>query len=256
MNDPASPAEPVDEPRASIGHAASPAAPYADEREGLDEFAELPPRPRRHLVTPLNLALLAVLLVAGGFIAGVLVEKGKSSSQSAAVGGGAAAARRAVAGGGAAAAGGGAAAAGDATAAGRAPANATVGTVSTIDGHSLFVSDAQGNTIKVRVASGAKVSKTAATSVAAIHPGDTVIVQGAKASDGSVTANSVRATAAGLGGGGGFAGLFGGGGGGAAAGQGAAAGTGRAGGAAGGGTAGGGAAGGGGPALFGPGGGG
>src|SRR5271163_2203164 len=57
-------------------------APYADE-EWLPDSEELPRRPRRRLLTPLPIALLAVLLVALGFIGGVLVEKGQSSSSGA-----------------------------------------------------------------------------------------------------------------------------------------------------------------------------
>ena len=52
------------------------------EDEPLDE---LPPRPRRRLLgagaSPVPLALLGVLLIACGFIAGVLVEKGQSILQ-------------------------------------------------------------------------------------------------------------------------------------------------------------------------------
>ncbi|MGA9285822.1 MAG: hypothetical protein WBV85_10310, partial [Solirubrobacteraceae bacterium] len=50
----------------------------------LEESAEpeLPRRPRRRLLTPIPLALTGVLLIACGFIGGVLVEKGQSSSSS------------------------------------------------------------------------------------------------------------------------------------------------------------------------------
>ena len=63
--------------------------------EEWDEpLEELPPRPRRRLlgagVNPVPLALLGVLLIACGFIAGVLVEKGQSNSTSSSAGSGAA----------------------------------------------------------------------------------------------------------------------------------------------------------------------
>lgn len=49
-----------------------------------DDFQALPPRPRRRLLgaggSPIPLALLGVLLIACGFIAGVLVEKGQTAS--------------------------------------------------------------------------------------------------------------------------------------------------------------------------------
>src|SRR5271165_7628427 len=57
--------------------------------EKWDEPVEdLPRRPRRRLLgaggNPIPLALLGVLLIACGFIGGVLVEKGQSSSSSSA----------------------------------------------------------------------------------------------------------------------------------------------------------------------------
>ena len=76
-------------------HAAGEAAyePIEDGDEWLEEPAELPRRPRRRLLGPIPLALLGVLLVACGFIGGVLVEKGQGSSSSS--GGAAAASPRA-----------------------------------------------------------------------------------------------------------------------------------------------------------------
>ena len=60
--------------------------PVAQEDDWLDEPLELPRRPRRRLLTPVPLTLLGVLLIAGGFIGGVLVEKGQTSSSSTAGG--------------------------------------------------------------------------------------------------------------------------------------------------------------------------
>ena len=54
--------------------------PIAQDDEWLDEDEELPRRPRRRLLSPVPLALLGVLIVACGFIGGVLVEKGQTSS--------------------------------------------------------------------------------------------------------------------------------------------------------------------------------
>ena len=167
---------------------------------GFDDFEELPARPRRRLATPVNLGLLAVLVVTAGFIAGVLVEKGQMGSASTGAGAG----RRAAAGGGAAGTGTGAGA--GRAGAGAAAAGATIGTVSTLNGRTLYVTDTQGTTIKVIPASSATVIRTATSPVSAIHPGDTVIVQGVKGSDGSVTASSIRATAPNAAGGG-FGGL-------------------------------------------------
>lgn len=51
-----------------------------EETEWLQESDQLPRRPRRRLLTPLPLSLMAILLLACGFIAGVLVQKGQSST--------------------------------------------------------------------------------------------------------------------------------------------------------------------------------
>jgi hypothetical protein len=191
-----------------------------------DEPEELPHRPRRRLLTPATGMLLAVLLVAGGFIAGVLVEKGQTGSGG---GGGlpaAFAAARAGGRGGGGAGGGAGRGFGSGQLAG-APAGAgggaqqpTVGQVSTVDGDTLYVTDAQGNTVKVTAAKGATVTRQVDSRVRAIHPGETVIVQGAS-SRGAIVATSIRASpglSGGTGGGGGVVSqLFGSGSGGGAA---------------------------------------
>src|ERR1700722_558138 len=60
---------------------------YDEGEEWLQEPLELPPRPRRRLLgaggNPIALGLLAVLLIACGFIGGVLVEKGETPSSGA-----------------------------------------------------------------------------------------------------------------------------------------------------------------------------
>ncbi len=207
----------------------TPAAPVADW-----EDEPMPGRPRRRLLTPVT-ALLAALLLGGvGFMVGVAVEKNQLPAASAAGTG-----RRA--GGGGAGAGAGAA------------AGATIGTVASIAPPNLYVTDTQGNTIKVVTSPASTITRQVAATARGVHPGDAVVVAGPKAADGSVIATTVRDSGAG---GGGLAGLFGGGGrragAGAAAGATGAAAGGAAGatGAAAGGAAGGGAAGGT-PSLFG-----
>lgn len=229
-----------------------------EEDEWSQQREELPPRPRRRLLAPLPLALLAILIAACGFIAGVLVEKGQtsssSSSASAATGGGAglasrfAALRRAGGGTSGAAGASGAGGAGSAaTAAGR-----TTGQVAFIQGSTLYVTTAEGNTVKVVTSPASSVNRTVKASVASIHPGETVAITGTPGSGGTVTAESVRVgenlEAGGL------SSLFGGGGG--ASGEGGGSGAGSRGGASSGSTSrgtGGGAGGGAGgePSLFG-----
>jgi hypothetical protein len=173
---------------------------YENEEYWESEPEELPPRRRLRLLTPLTGSLAGLLLAALGFIGGVLVEKGKTTSQAAAPAGLASFAR--------------AGAAGAAPGAGGPPGgagNATVGQVSMVRGRTLYVTDSQGNTIKVTVPAGESVTRAANSSVHAIRSGDTVVVQGTKGKNGAITASSVRATAASSGGGGSALGqLFGG----------------------------------------------
>jgi hypothetical protein len=166
-----------------------------------------PPRPRRRLLTPVSGGLLAIALVAGGFIGGVEVQKGQDDG----AGGGATGFARAGGLGGAAGRQGGSGAttatgagAGRATAAGG--ANATAGTVANVKGTTLYVTSADGTTVKIRTNDNAKVTRNAEASVASVHPGDTVVVQGAKNDNGTITAASITATAKGVSAFGGFGG--------------------------------------------------
>jgi hypothetical protein len=190
-----------------------------------EEPTELPRRPRTRLLgaggSPLVLTLLAVLLIACGFIAGALVEKGQSSSTSssssarlAGLASRFAALRAGASGGSSSAAGTGSTEASSGGVPGglaRAGAGATVGEVAYISGHTLYVNDTEGNTVKVIASPTSAITKTVKSSVAAIHPGETVLVTGSTAGDGAVAAQSIRVGS--LGGAGLGAGLFGSGGG-------------------------------------------
>lgn len=170
---------------------------------------ELPPRPRRRLLTPLTGGLLALLVAAGGFIGGVLVEKGQSSGTSPSFA--SAAARFAGAASQANGSGGrrgfGALFGGGGRPGGDGGRQLTAGQVSSLEGRTLYVKTAQGNTVRVHVPAGESVSRTVTTGVHAIHPGDSVIVQGTSGRGGTITATSVRATEA-TGGGSSAAGLL------------------------------------------------
>ena len=189
---------------------------YEDDWEPAPEQRALPPRPRRRLVTPASAVLVAVLIAAVGFIGGVEVQKGQADD-GAGTGTAAAGGRAALAAGGAGGTRGGFAGRGGAQ------GNATIGSVANKHGSTLYVKDSDGNTVRVKTTSHSKINRTATASAGAIHPGDTVIVQGTKSSSGTITATQVNATSsaaasglAGLfGGGGGFGGRGGGGGGGA-----------------------------------------
>jgi hypothetical protein len=208
------------------------AAPHEPDRaelppaeEWLGDLSELPPRPRRRLLTPAPLALIVVLLLALGFIGGVLVEKGQSASSTAATGAATAARVRgfAAAGGAAGLPGGGAGAAG-----GAGGARPTSGTVAYVSGQTLYVTTGE-STVQVKTSAATSVTKTVKSTVKSIHPGETVTVTGSKGTNGTLTAESIR-----VGSTGGLGGLFAGAGAGGKGASGSSAGTGS-----------------GGPALFG-----
>jgi hypothetical protein len=170
---------------------------------GYDDDA-LPPRPRRRLLTPVSGGLAAIVLLAGGFVGGVQVQKHQGDGS--ASGAGASGARAGFAArlgqGGGAATGAGQAAGG---------AAATVGTVANVKGSFLYVTGTDGTTVKVKTNDNSKVTRNASASVKSVHPGDTVVVQGAKAAGGTVTASSITATAKGVSAFGGLPGAAGGG---------------------------------------------
>jgi hypothetical protein len=162
------------------------------EEDWYPELDELPKRPRRKLLTPSIVALMLVLFAACGFIGGVLVQKAQGSGSSATSGfagsglasrfgasgasgaSGAASSFRSLFGGGGAAGGG-----------------ATIGTVSSIKGKTLYVTETSGNTVAVVTTPESKVTKSESVGASAIHPGDSVVVDGITTSKGTVTASSV-----------------------------------------------------------------
>jgi hypothetical protein len=173
----------------------------AQEDEWLQEDEELPRRPRRRLLTPVPLALLGVLLIACGFIGGVLVEKGQTSSGSTSAAASGLAARFAALRGAGAGAGGstsGASAAAGAFASraggagGAGFGGATSGTLAYLSGSTLYVTTGEGNTVKVTTSPATSVTKTVKANVQAIRPGETVTAIGATGADGAVTAESIR----------------------------------------------------------------
>jgi hypothetical protein len=202
-------------------HAATPHGPASygrldDSEEWLEDPVELPPRPRRRLLgaggNPVALALLAVLLIACGFIGGVLVEKGETSSSGAS--GTAAsglASRFAALRGGATGSSAGSTRSSSATGAGglfggSGASRPTAGTVAYLDGSTLYVTNSEGNTIKVKTTPATSVNKTVTSSVKGIHPGETVTITGSTGSNGAVAAESISVGSSG----GGLAALFGG----------------------------------------------
>lgn len=134
-------------------------------------------------------ALLALVVLAGGFWGGVVAEKhhGSGSSASASLASRFAAARAA----GSGAAGGGTSFAGGG-------AGATTGTVIDVQGDVIDISDSSGNIVKVMVGPSTSVTRTAKSSVSGVQVGDTLIATGTTGSGGIVSATSVRASAPGV----------------------------------------------------------
>jgi uncharacterized protein DUF5666 len=192
---------------------------YDSEQEGWDGYDEeqtlpFPGRRRRQFWGRGTAVLLALALAAIGFYAGIRVEKGQLASSTTTLGTGASGS---AAGGRAARLGAGAGAGSSGAAGGRAAAlgggggflggggNASFGTVSSVNGNTIYVQTATGNVVKVTLSSATKLTKSQAVSKSALRPGDTVVVQGVTGSGGTISATSVsdsgaRASAGGSGG--------------------------------------------------------
>lgn len=166
--------------------------------EGDDDDDEWPVRgPARGIRLALPTAGIAViLLVAGGFWGGAVVEKNHGSSS----GGGAASAlaarfRSAQTGttgtGTPSFPGGGFAGGGF----GGASSSAATGTISVVDGKTLYILTSAGSLVKVTLGASTTITRNATTQANGLRPGDTVVVQGATGKSGNVAATSISATA-------------------------------------------------------------
>jgi len=172
--------------------------PIEDADEFYDEPVELPRRPRRRVLSPLPLALLGILLTACGFIGGVLVEKGQGSStgSTGAAAAGFASRLGALRG---AAAGASSTTGASGPAAGFGGGGLTAGSVAYVSGDTLYLTTAEGNTVKVITSPATTVTKTVKSDVKGIHPGETVAVSGSGEAGGAINAESIRVGGGGLG---------------------------------------------------------
>ena len=135
-------------------------------------------------------ALLTVVLVAAGFWGGAALEKSHNGGGSSSLLGSLASRFRT-----------GATGASGATASrfggfGESAAAAT-GTISVVDGDTLYVTTATG-LVKVTLSKSTTITRNADASAIDLRPGDTVVVQGATGATGAVNATSVSATAPGV----------------------------------------------------------
>ena len=182
-----------------------PASPYD---EGDEDEPAFQPRPRRraHRVTFL---LAGALLVAAGFYGGVLLQKhedhGSSSSAGANASGFAGRAARFAASGGTgtttpgATTAGGAGGAGGTGGGGRfggfggagGAGGGVTGQVKLVDGANVYVTDSDGNVVKVTTNGTSQLTKTDPATTKDVAPGDVVTVRGTQNSDGSYSASSL-----------------------------------------------------------------
>jgi hypothetical protein len=153
--------------------------------DGDDEV--IPPRPRGRLLRPLPLALIALIIAAAGFLGGIEAQKGSESGPGGAAGPGGGglpnfAALKESAG---------------ATTGGASASASTNGTVTSVEGHTIYVKESDGTTVAVTVGDGATVTRDSNVATKKIHPGDTVVVQGSKKGS-TVTASSIAASESGV----------------------------------------------------------
>jgi hypothetical protein len=166
------------------------AIPYESQTQDWDAPGQQQPtapgRLRRQFFNRKTAALAAVVACVTGFYAGISIEKGQlagtASAATTSATGAAAVART------------GAGTAGGFPGAGRfggAGGSASAGTISNVNGNTIYFTDSSGNTVKVTLSSGAKLAKSLSVSKNSLHPGDAIVVQGVKNSSGTIVATSV-----------------------------------------------------------------
>lgn len=173
------------------------AIPYEGHEEEWDgeeqETLARPGRPRRQLFNRRSAILLALVVGVIGFYAGVRAEKGQLSSSSS-TGVSLPSSLPSLAGSGASSRGATATSSGSRSSLPGPDAfggGASIGTVSNINGKTLYISDTSGNTVKVRLSSATKITKSLTVGKKAVRPGDSVVIQGAKSSNGTLSATSI-----------------------------------------------------------------
>jgi len=155
---------------------------------------ELAARPPRRAMPGVTVYLAAGVLLVAGFVGGVQADKqwgsgstSVSSGLPAGLGGARSGGRSGFGGG----FGGGGFGGGSGTGRGAGGGNLTVGTVTLVDGKTIYVKTQTGTvTVTTNGSTQVKVSKSG--SVKDLAPGSTVVVQGTPSSDGSVTASTIN----------------------------------------------------------------
>lgn len=173
------------------------AVPYEEDNEEYwepeDETAPLPGRRRPQLFNRKSAALIAMITCAAGFYAGIRVEKGQLASST----GGRSGFSLPSTGRTGSTSGARSGSAGGFPAGGRFPGfgsgsgSPAIGTIASVNGSTIYVTETSGNTVKVTLSSTTKVTKTHGVSKHALRPGDSVVIQGLKGSNGRLSATSV-----------------------------------------------------------------
>jgi hypothetical protein len=176
------------------------AVPYRSPAQSWDAPEHEPPamtpsRPRRRWFNRKTAALAAAITCAAGFYIGIQVEKSQLGTPATAAASGTAAGTGTGTGAGAAAGFPGAGRLGGAGAG--AGANASIGTISSVNGRTIYLTDPTGNTVKVTLTSSTKLTKSLSVTKSSLHPGDSVVIQGVKNSGGTLVATSVNDSGAG-----------------------------------------------------------
>lgn len=177
-----------------------PAVPAIHPEDPDDEWVTSSSAGRTVRLRPVTGALVVLLLIAGGFWAGVVAEKHHGSGST---GSGSAASRLAAVARGAAGSPAGTGFAGGSR------SGLITGTVIDVQGDTVDLSDSNGTIVKVRVGPSTTVTRTSTTGVSGLQIGDTAVVTGSPASGGTISATGIRATAEGVQGGTGFGGFSG-----------------------------------------------
>lgn len=171
---------------------------HEEERDGEEqETLARPGRPRRQLFNRRSAGLLALVVGVIGFYAGVRVEKGQLSSSSSAgssLPSSVPSSLPSLAGSGASSRGATGTSSGSRSslpALGAFGGGTSIGTVSNINGKTIYISDSSGNTVKVRLSSATKITKSLTVGKKAVRPGDAVVIRGAKSSNGTLSATSI-----------------------------------------------------------------
>lgn len=168
------------------------AAPLAEYEPLEDEDWMAVRAPRGVRLRVPTLVLLALLVAAGAFWGGAVVQRHQGSTSSAS-----SLASRLRAGG--FAFGGGGTGAGTGGFGGATTvAPAAEGTVTDVQGPTVYLTNAAGDLVKVIIGATTTVSRTGIGAPGALQIGDTAIVRGTAGSDGTVAATSITATASGV----------------------------------------------------------